>query len=59
MNLQTFPMTAQALHSTGVNLVRCHAIGYVGLYLTDDFGNFIELSDVVVAQYSIGSGAEH
>jgi hypothetical protein len=58
MRLKTYPMFVEALHTTGVNLVRCPALGTTDVYITDDFGGFVQrdLGQMASMQYSMGSG---
>jgi hypothetical protein len=46
MQLNTFPMTVEAIHSTGLNIVRCKALGTRDVFLTDDMGDFVPVSNI-------------
>lgn len=59
MHLNTFPCTVNAIHSTGLIVVDCPAIGYRNLFLTDDHGNLLAADHAGAALYSARSGMEH
>lgn len=42
--LNTFPCTVDAIHTTGLNIVACKALGTRDVYLTDDFGRLLPVS---------------
>lgn len=43
-HLNTFACTVGAIHSTGLNVLRCEALGTRDVYVTDDFGSFLPIS---------------
>lgn len=57
MRLNTFPMTIEAVHSTGLNIVCCAALGTTDVYITDDFGGFVHrnMGHLDSALHSMGS----
>ncbi|MPQ56270.1 hypothetical protein [Duganella sp. FT27W] len=57
MQLNTFPCVVEALHTTGVNIVRCAALGTTDVYVTDDFGHLIHrnMGHLASVQHSMNS----
>lgn len=53
MHLNTFPMTVSPIHSTGLSVVRCAALGTRDVYLTDDFGDFMPVKSLAVVAVSL------
>ena len=53
MSLNTFPCTVEAIHTTGVSIVHCQAIGYRNVFLTDDFGNLLEVVSASLTAFSL------
>ncbi len=44
MTLNTFPCTVDAIHSTGLNIVTCRALGTRDVFLTDDHGHLLPVA---------------
>ncbi|MDR9847048.1 hypothetical protein [Herbaspirillum huttiense] len=59
MPLATFPMTVEPIHSTGLMIVKCAALGWRDLFVTDDHGNALPVNHNGAALYSACSGMEH
>ena len=58
ITLRAFAMTVEPLHLLGANIVRCPALGTALVFITDDFGNFIEAPCAETMMYA-ACGSEH
>jgi uncharacterized protein (DUF433 family) len=58
MTLNTFPCTVECVHTTGVTIVSCSALGTRDAFITDDFGS-MHHADLSSALYALGTGGEH
>jgi hypothetical protein len=55
--LKIFPCTVDAIHTTGLNVVTCKALGTRDVYLTDDFGHLLPVACLPTIAVSL-HGAE-
>lgn len=60
MQLNTFPCTVKAIHSTGLSIVTCDALGTRDVYMTDDFGHLLPVECLAAVAASLhGSEQVH
>lgn len=58
MPLNTFPCTVSPIHSTGVIVVSCPALGTRDAFITDDFG-MMQGADLDLVMFAHGSSTGH
>lgn len=58
MQINTFPCNVQPIHTTGVTVVSCQAIGYRDAYVIDDYG-LLHLAQLDAVMFALFSSVDH